>query len=187
MARKFVFKNIKLRFIAILIFAVCTLIVWNLSSHNKSSPARFLIQLQPEPETTSQDRDLSGYDFGGSIVSCFNNFEIPAKDCQLLKKQAREFIYQHWQDKKRAYVILEFNCDACHEYYVFIEPNKNGNWRIVWRSKFSDFERGFSSNISNEEMTSVIYKITKDDSQGFVTGTRYLSFVDKDGKEIHLF
>ena len=186
MTRKLVFKNVELRFIAILIFAVCTLIVWNLSPQNESISTSFLVQLQPKPETVFQDRDLSKYAFGGSVVSCFNNFEIPAKDCQFLRKQAREFIYKHWQEKKRAYIILECN-GHCKEYYVFIEPDKNGDWHIIWRAEFSDFERAFSSNISNEEMTSVIYKIANDDSQGFVIGTRYLSFLNKDGKEIHLF
>lgn len=185
MARKIVFKNFEYRFIAILVFAICSLVFWNLNE--KSIPSRYLIYLQPEPKTIFQDRDLSTYDFGGQIVDCFNNFNISAQKCHLSEKQAREFIYKHWQNKKRAYIILECNNHYCPEYYVFIEPDKNGNWRIIWRSKFADFERGFSSNISNEEMISVVYEIAKDDSQGFVTGTKYLSFLDKEGKEIHLF
>lgn len=187
MARKIVLKNIKYRFVAILVFAICSLIFWNSNENEKSTTSRYLVSLQPKPETIFQDRDLSAYDFGGKIVDCFSNFSISAKDCQLSKKQSREFIYEHWQDKKRAYIILECNNHHCPEYYVFIEPDKNGNWHIVWRSEFSYFERGFSSNISNKEMTLVIYKIAKDDEQGFVIGTGYLSFLNKDGKEIHLF
>lgn len=185
MKRKLVFKNIKFRFGAILIFAVCSLIVWNWNSRNKTIPTRYLVSLQPQPETIFQDRDISAYDFGGQIVSCFNNFDIPAKDCQQSKKQAREFIYKHWQDRKRAYLILEcsYHCSA---YYVFVEPNKNGNWNIVWRSKYSDFERGFSSNISNEEMTSVVYKIATEDNWSEI-GIKLLSFQDKDRKEKYLF
>lgn len=187
MARKFVFKNIKLRIIAILIFTICSLIVWNWNSKSKTIPTRYLVSLQPEPETIFQNRDISAYDFGGQIVDCFNNFDIPAKGCQLLEKQAREFIYKHWQDKKRAYIILENNCDVCRESYVFIEPDKNGNWHIVWRAEFSDFERGFSFNISNEEMTSVVYKIATAENDWYEIGTKLLSFLDKNGKERHLF
>lgn len=186
MARKIVFKNIKLRLVAILIFAICSFIVWNWNSNNKSIPTRYLVSLQPEPKTIFQDRDISAYEYGGRIADCFNNFDILAKDCRLAEKQAREFIYKHWQDKKRAYIILEFNCDVCNEYYVFIEPDKNGNWHIVWREELSYFERGFSSNISNEEMISVVYKITTEDDW-LEIGTKLLSFLDKDGKEVKLF
>lgn len=186
MARKFVLKNIKLRLMAILIFAICSFIVLNRNSNSESIPTRYLVSLQPEPKTIFQNRDLSAYDFGGEIASCFNNFEISAKDCRLSEKEAREFIYKHWQDKKRAYIILECNNHYCSEYYVFIEPDRNGNWGVVWRSKTSDSERGFSSNTSSEEVTSVVYKIAVEDDW-LEIGTKILSFLDKDGKEIHLF
>lgn len=186
MARKFVLKNIKLRLMAILIFAICSFVILNRNSNSESIPARYLVSLQPEPKTIFQNRDLSAYDFGGEIASCFNNVEIPAKDCRRSEKQVREFIYKHWQDKKRAYIILEFNCDSCSEYCVFIEPDKSGYWHIVWRREFSNFERGFSSNISNEEMTSVVYKIAGEDDW-LEIGTKILSFLDKDGEEIHLY
>lgn len=187
MARKFVFKNIKFRLFAILIFAVCTFTGWSLNSNNKSIPTRYLVYLQPEPKTIFQDRDLSVYDFGGQIAHCYNNFSIPAKECQLSEIQAREFIYKHWQQKKRAYIILGCN-GHCKEYYVFIEPDINGFWRIVWRAEFSDFERDFSTNILNEDITSVVYKIAKEDEfSSYEVGTKYLSFLDKSGKETHIY
>lgn len=180
MARKFVFKNIKLRFVAILIFAVCSLIVGNWNSYNKSVPSGFIVFLRPKLETIFQDRDMSIYDFGGRVTSCFNGRGFQTKDCELsTKKQAREFIYKHWQDKKRAYIILLFDGEGGGEFYVFIEPDKNNDWHIVWRAEFEDF----SSNFQNEEMKSLKYKIATKNDYPFKVGTRYLSFLDKDGKE----
>ncbi|MEP7038309.1 MAG: hypothetical protein ABI891_08200 [Acidobacteriota bacterium] len=184
MARKFVLKNIRFRLISILIFAICLLIVWNWNSTDKTIPTRYLVSLQPEPETIFQDRNMSIYDSGGQVDICFNNFVHPLKECKNLQKGAREFIYKHWQEKRRAYIILEFDGEGGGEYNVFIEPNKNGNWHIVWRSKYSNFERGFSSNILDEQMTSVKYKTATDteDDYPFEVGTKYLIFFDKTGK-----
>ncbi len=184
MARKIVFRNIEHRLTALLLFAVCSLIVLSWNSSDKSIPTQYLVHLQPKTETIFQDRDLSTYDFGGQIPDCFNNFDIPSKDCQQIEKQVREFIYKHWEDKKRAYLILECNAH-CGEYYVFIEPNKNGDWRIIRRSEFSNFERGFSTNISNEIITSIKYKTATDseDDYPFEIGTKYLIFFDKEGKK----
>lgn len=192
MTRKFVFKNIKLRLVSIFVFAACSLIVWNWNSDNKSIPARYLVFLQPAPKTIFQDRDMSIYDLGGTITDCFNTGPISnkeLKDCMVSEKQAREFIYRHWQDKKLAYISFKKNCDACKETHVFIEPDEKGDWHIVWRSNFSDFERGFSSNISDEEMTSVKYKTATDteDDYPFEIGTKYLIFLDKENNIAGLF
>lgn len=103
MARKFVLKNIERRFVAIVIFAICTLIFWNWNSADKSTQSRYLIHLQQKPETIFQDRDMSMYDLGGTIEDCFNTGLISDKElknCKTSEKQAREFIYRHWQDKK---------------------------------------------------------------------------------------
>lgn len=180
MARKFVFRNVKLRFFAILIFAICSFIVSSWNSYIKPIPNAFLVFLRPKSETIFQNRDISMYDFGGRVTSCFNGRGFQTEDCQLLlKNQAREFIYKHWQDKKLAYIILEFEGEGGGEFYVFIEPNKDNDWHIVWRAKSKDF----SSYIQNEEMTLLKYKIATKDDYPYKVGTKYLSFLDKDGRE----
>lgn len=180
MVRKLVFKNIKLRFVAILIFAVCSFIVWNWNSYNKPIPSGYFVTLRPKPETIFQNRDMSMYDFGGRVTSCFNGRGFQTKDCELSSKnQAREFIYKHWRGKKQAYIILEFDGEGGGEFHVFIEPDKNNDWYIVWRAEFNDF----SSNVSNEEMKSLKYKIATKDDYPYKVGTKYLSFLAKDGKE----
>lgn len=183
MARKLTFKNIKIRFVAILIFAICSFIVWNWNSYNKPIPSAYRVFLRPKPakpETIFQDRDMSIYDFGGRVKSCFNGYGFQTKDCQsVTKNQSREFIYKHWQDKKRAYIILLFDGEGGGEFHVFIEPDKNYNWHIVWRAEFNDF----SSNIQNDEMTALKYKFATKEDYPFRIGTKYLSFLDKDGKE----
>lgn len=81
------------------------------------------------------------------------------------------------------------NCDACHGIHVFIEPDKKGDWHIIWKREYSDFERGFSSNISDEEITSVKYKTTTDieEDYPFEIGTKYLIFLDKENNKIGSF
>lgn len=183
--KKIVFKNINLRITAILVFLTSLFIVWNWQVYNEPTTARFLVKLQPKSETILQDRDLSVYDFGGRIDNSINNFEISAKSRELAKKNARDFIFKHWQEKKRAYIILEFGgVDNFSEFHVFIEPNSKGEWKILWRKELSDFERGFLPNISNEEMSSVEYKIAAKEDSRFKLGTSYLIFLDNNGEEV---
>jgi len=98
---KFVFKKYQTSFVAVLVFAVS--LRW-IGIHTMTNSACY--SSQPEPETIFQDRDMSIYDLGGLslIVSIILIFQ--PKIVNSLKKQAREFIYKHWLDKKRAYIIL---------------------------------------------------------------------------------
>lgn len=183
--KKIVFKNINLRLTAMLIFLVSLFIVWNWQDKNEPTTARFLVKLQPKPVTILQDRDLSVYDFGGRIDYTINQSEVSAKSRELSQKNARDFIFKHWQEKKRAYLIIEFGgFDNFSEFYVFIEPNDKGEWKIVWRKEFSDFEREFSSNVSNQEMSSVQYKIAAKEDHPYKVGTAYLIFLDNNGEEV---
>ena len=183
--RKFVFKNINLRIAAALFFLVGLFIVSDWQNYNQPAPARFLVKLPPKPETILQNRDLSIYDFGGRIDFTINQLEISAKSRESSQKNARDFIFKHWEEKKRAYIILEFGgVDNFSEFHVFIEPAENGEWKIVWRKKFSDLERGFSSGISSETASWVEYKTAGKEDFPYQTGTAYLIFLDGEGNKV---
>ena len=166
-------------------------IAWQYQTPTESVSTRFLIHLQPEPETIIQNRNLSEYDYGGVIPSCFNNFEISVKECEGSKKRARDFILKHWQNKKRAYIIVEYSgSDVFGQQHVFIEPNENNQWEIIWR-RDDDTSiismRGFQSNISVETARFIKTKRATKENEHYPhkLGTSYLVFLDKDGKHIN--
>lgn len=88
-----------------------------------------------ENETIVQDRNLFLYDFGGEI---FSNCDYLEKDelkkCEKDLIKARNFIWNHFQNKKLGYLILKdiYSFDPRETYY-FIEPDKNDEWRIEER------------------------------------------------------
>jgi hypothetical protein len=48
--------------------------------------------------------------------------------------QARTFLWRHWQDRKRAYLLLTLSSvDATSTSHVFVEPDETGRWRLYWR------------------------------------------------------
>jgi hypothetical protein len=48
--------------------------------------------------------------------------------------QARTFLWRHWQDRKRAYLLLTLiSVDATSTSHVFVEPDEVGRWRVYWR------------------------------------------------------
>jgi hypothetical protein len=48
--------------------------------------------------------------------------------------KAREFIWEHWRNKKRGYLRITLDSvDAVSTSHIFIEPDAQGTWQIVWR------------------------------------------------------
>ncbi len=48
--------------------------------------------------------------------------------------QARTFLFQHWHDRKRAYLILTVSSvDHTGTSHIFVEPDDSGRWRVYWR------------------------------------------------------
>lgn len=49
-------------------------------------------------------------------------------------KSARDFIWEHWQSKKRGYIRITFNSvDATSTSHIFIEPDARSVWQVTWR------------------------------------------------------
>lgn len=48
--------------------------------------------------------------------------------------QARSFLWDHWEKRKRAYLILTLSSvDRTTTAHIFIEPDDSGRWRVYWR------------------------------------------------------
>jgi hypothetical protein len=140
---KIVARGMNLRAVAIRCFAVGVIVTWMWNGHSTSSPSRFLVHLEPEPETILEDRDLSDYALGGETQDCFNNFEDEPRECEAQREKARDFILRHWRSKRRAYIEVQFNAiDNFSDHHGFIEPNQHGEWEIVWRSPMYLFNYG---------------------------------------------
>jgi hypothetical protein len=101
----------------------------------KESKAKIIYQ---DGELTAsniaQARDLTQYD-GGGHFNC-RKWTRPQgaaqSNCDLPK--VRDFILQHWQDKRRGYIRITFDSvDAVSTAHIFIEPNPQGRWHVAWR------------------------------------------------------
>lgn len=66
--------------------------------------------------------------------------------------QARTFLWQHWHNRKRAYLLLTLrSVDTTSTSHVFIEPDEIGRWRVYWRavrfhSEVDDAPTAYSMN-----------------------------------------
>ena len=84
-------------------------------------------------KTITQGRKISEYDQGG-YFDCREQApgDDPCGECD--EKKIRDFIWQHWTNKKRGYVRVTYNSvDSLNTSHIFIEPNANGAWKIEWR------------------------------------------------------
>lgn len=48
--------------------------------------------------------------------------------------QARRFLWEHWRDRRRAYLILTMSSiDWTRTSHIFVEPDDSGHWRVFIR------------------------------------------------------
>ena len=95
------------------------------------------VRVSPTPSPTKErpiaDRDLSAYKFGGHL-GCKTPLIRDSLSCQSSLRKARNFIWNHWREKKRGYLVVTITSpDAASDVHMFIEPNASGAWRVVWR------------------------------------------------------
>lgn len=131
-------------------------------------------------------RNLSAYDFGGHEGCGGFYLKSEASRCEASIEKARNFIWQHWQEKRKGYIIVALgSIDALSDAYIFIEPDKKGNWHIVWRWARIYGIGGNRGEVDDmPDIVNVERKIASDKDYRFRAGTSYLTFVGKDGKEI---
>lgn len=130
-----------------------------------------------------ENRDLSLYDSHSAFSNCFNQgFDgSEFRKCQKELPKTRDFIFQHWKEKKRAYIVYEWTgVDCSGDVHIFIEPDNDGEWHIILRS---------AGDFRYQELTewvgySLKYKRATDDNYSLEKGTFYLSVRDEKGNEI---
>lgn len=84
-------------------------------------------------EDVAQKRDMTLYNNGG-YFDCRDwvSKDEPRGVCD--EKKVRDFIWQHWTEKKRGYVRLTYDSvDAKSTSHIFIEPDEKGEWSVTWR------------------------------------------------------
>lgn len=102
-------------------------------------------------------------------------------------KFARDFIWSHWQQKKRGYlVIFKSSVDAGSDYYIFIEPDQRGDWQIV---RYSEPWGMFVCPGTIDKLPPIksvkVRKATEDDWPAQL-GTYCLRMIDADGDDFSL-
>lgn len=87
----------------------------------------------------AQNRNLQDYN-QGSHFYCRSRFSGSfGNDPDKLdgEKKVRDFIWQHWIEKKRGYIRISCpGTDVRNTAHYFIEPDANGEWNIVKRYIF---------------------------------------------------
>ncbi len=107
----------------------------------KSTEAEIIVQKgQLTTAAIAQKRDLSLYDDGGhsncraGLVSFQgeDDADFNLENCRI--PEVRDFIWEHWQSKRRGYVRISFDSvDAVSTSHIFIEPDQNGRLHVAWR------------------------------------------------------
>lgn len=127
-------------------------------------------------------RNLSLYDNGGnSGCGIVSNTEY--KHCIGTYVSARAFLWNHWQAKRRGYIVIRFASeDAVSDSHIFIEPDESGDWHVVWR-----IERVFAVGHSGEiddvpDIRSMESKDRDKTDYDLAPGTPILIFKDMGGR-----
>ncbi len=136
----------------------------------------------------AQQRDLTIYDDGGHIncrrglvlYSDENENDFSRERCQIPK--LRDFVWDHWQAKKRAYIRISFDSvDAVSTSHLFIEPDSDGQWHVAWRIVRHSNE---ITDIPDIREIRQRQATRKDIECLCAPGTLLLSFIDREGDEI---
>ena len=86
----------------------------------------------------AQGRDLSRYE---RLMLADPGRRLMSETQTAILAQSRSFLWSHWEQKKRAYLVLTLSSvDATSTSHVFIEPDNSGRWRIYWRIVRTDGE-----------------------------------------------
>ena len=153
-----------------------------------TSTAGALPTPSPTAETPAANRNLSDYAFGGHLV-CNDAYSRNSPRCQSSYRKARDFIWNHWREKKRAYIVVMVTSpDAGSDVHIFIEPDAANVWRVVWRSKslYCASCRGSDTGgiYQSPEMRSIERKRAGETDVDVPFGTTYLVFLDARRNEV---
>jgi hypothetical protein len=123
-------------------------------------------------------------------LGCKTPFIRESRICESSLKKARDFIWNHWREKKRAYVVVTVtSVDAASNAHIFIEPDDAGAWHFVWRWESLYAASGPRPDTSDKisqspDIRSVEQKRAVETDIDLRPGTRYLIFLDAYGNEV---
>ena len=159
--------------------------VWFVRHHSAPTPVTTGMCHFDEQALVTQGRDLSLYDFGGR--QCGATILISETQlCEAAKEKARAFIWGHWQEKRRGYIIIQFAYDDRRsDAHLFIEPDGGGSWHGVWRQK--SLPVGYFGEIEQFPDIRSIEQGRADNNDIEPAGTPILVFRDKDGRKFMTF
>jgi hypothetical protein len=171
---------------------VAAVSLWAISrlSSQKDIPPAVILEKRVESapakaQTATDDRNLSLYYFGGR-QGCGIVRRSQLSRCEASIRRARDFIWEHWQEKKRGYVIVKWGGDdAQSDAHIFVEPDESGSWHVVWK-----WERIFALSMPNDisgridNVPGIRAVERRRAMDRYKMGPWYLSFLGKDGEEI---
>lgn len=109
-----------------------------------------------ENALVKEDRDLSLYALGGNHSYCSKISGNDLEKCEFDKNEARDFIWKHWKDNQRAYIVLESkDNESFSRDHIFIEPDENGEWILVVKNVSTERKYAWGLWIREGEYRSV--------------------------------
>jgi hypothetical protein len=114
---------------------------------DETSNAHFARQggrITPYPKVWKESTAYTTIDVAqGRNLSRYDKFELADPEPKTVAArwhdpvlaQARTFIWEHWRDRKRGYLLLTLSSvDHTSTSHVFIEPDDSRRWRVYWRT-----------------------------------------------------
>lgn len=184
--KRLIAHNISYRLIAVLCFVlgVVGLNLWQ--TVTEIPPSRILVKPLFKLNTT-EALNPSGYDFGGYVEEC--SFSDQPKQCDALREKARQFLLKAWNEKRRAYIVVDYFCIDCSPTdSIFVEPDSNGIWHLVIK-RHPDV-RGYptaASALEGKIAVNVRRRRATRNDYGHRVGDLLLAFIDKSGEEVGAF
>lgn len=132
-------------------------------------------------EMIINDRNMSLYNIGGTFSSYPHR--LPEyKRTQKDSIKGRNFIWKHWTEKKRAYIISKWldegvSCDS----HIFIEPDEKGKWHIIDKT-LCNF-RAAKPQFTETEIHFIKFKKADELDYEFKSNTLYLALFENEGDE----
>ena len=121
--------------VALILFSVVTVVRGQETQATPTETQTSLVMHGREltASNIAQGRDLKLYDDGGHF-DCrqYSSSDKAPRNCDFPK--VREFIWEHWQKKRRGYIRLTVDSvDTMSTSHIFIEPDSRGIWHVAWR------------------------------------------------------
>jgi len=193
--RRIRFRNFYRRRVALICLVVGILTARFFQQSDTPQPTQLPVQIATFPKSfhdwsyrfdPTDGRELSVYDRGGHVDECSWHADPEFDQCLKRRVQhreeARQFIYDHWQSRTRAYISIDRPCFDCSPTdHIFIEPDEAGQWHILIVLEESRFPPRHSS------ASEVVCRRATKDERSEENVSRLLSFRDPSGREVDTF